>query len=165
MDVVEKILKSNYIFNNILITFWSRIIKVSHKSDMAIIWLDIWDSQSDMNTRELINRYFNVGSFIATVWGMNPGVSQYKKCWKWDHSTHSYRVQGSKCVKYNRLQLTEHHQQFSWYCKANSKTNSSRLETKLGELCSYSLRCLNCKGDHQADSNLYLFWRHCFNKE
>ena len=96
---------------------------------------------------------------------MNPGVSQYKKCWKWDHSTHSYRVQGSKCVKYNRLQLTEHHQQFSWYCKANSKTNSSRLETKLGELCSYSLRCLNCKGDHQADSNLYLFWRHCFNKE
>ena len=37
LDVVEKILKSNYIFNNISIASQSRIIKVSPKLDMAII--------------------------------------------------------------------------------------------------------------------------------
>jgi len=40
-DIVEEIIKSNYIFNNIMIVFRPHIIKVSPKSDMAIIWLDI----------------------------------------------------------------------------------------------------------------------------
>ena len=38
---VEKILKNNHIFNNIVLTFKPRIIKVSPKSDIAIIWIDI----------------------------------------------------------------------------------------------------------------------------
>ena len=41
LDIVEKILKNNHIFNNILIASCLRIIKVFPKSDMAIIWLDI----------------------------------------------------------------------------------------------------------------------------
>jgi len=42
LEVVEKILKNNHIFNNnILLASRPRIIKVSLKSDMAIVWLDI----------------------------------------------------------------------------------------------------------------------------
>ena len=75
-DVVEIILKNNYIFNNILIASQPRVIKISSKSDMAIIWLDIWDMQSGTNTRGLINRCINIGSFIAIVYraNMNLGV-------------------------------------------------------------------------------------------
>ena len=40
-EVVEKILKNNHIFNNILLTSRPRIIKISPKSDIAIVWLDI----------------------------------------------------------------------------------------------------------------------------
>jgi len=40
-DDVEKILKSNYIFNNIILASKPRVIKVSPKSDMSIIWIDI----------------------------------------------------------------------------------------------------------------------------
>ena len=69
LDVVEKILKNNHIFNNISITFRSRVIKILPKSDMAIIWLDIWDTQSESKVKELINRCFNIESFIAIVWG------------------------------------------------------------------------------------------------
>ena len=47
-DVVEEILKRNHIFNNIILVLRSHIIKVSPKSDMAIIWFDIWDIQSIM---------------------------------------------------------------------------------------------------------------------
>ena len=81
---IETILKQNHIFDNISFTSKPRVIKVSPKSDMAIVWIDIWDVQSGLNAKMLINRCFNVGNYIATIWGanMNPGVSQCKNCWK-----------------------------------------------------------------------------------
>jgi len=77
---VESILKVNHIFNNIVLTSKLRIIKVLPKSDMAIIWIDIWDMQNSSNMKKIINRCFNVRSFIAIVHStnMNPGVPQYK---------------------------------------------------------------------------------------
>jgi len=68
-DDVESILKSNHIFNDIVLASKPRIIKVSPKYDMAIIWIDIWDTQSGSNAKKIINRYFNVRSFIAIVQG------------------------------------------------------------------------------------------------
>jgi len=41
---VESILKVNHIFNNIALTSKLRIINVSPKSDIAIIWIKIWDT-------------------------------------------------------------------------------------------------------------------------
>jgi len=40
-DIIENIIRSNYIFNNISIASCPRIIKVSPKSDITIIWLNI----------------------------------------------------------------------------------------------------------------------------
>ena len=67
LDIVEKIIKSNHIFNNIAVASKSCIIKVSPKSDMAIIWLDIWDVQSGSKAKGLINRCFNVENHIITI--------------------------------------------------------------------------------------------------
>ena len=66
-NVVEAIIKKNHIFNNIALALRPWIIKVSSKSDMAIIWLDIWDVQSGNKVKGLINRYFNIGSYINTI--------------------------------------------------------------------------------------------------
>ena len=164
---IENILKQNHIFNNISLASRPRIIKVSPKSDMAIVWIDIWDVQSGRNAKLLINRCFNVGNYIATVRGatMNPGVPQCKNCWRWGHSTFSCCIQGAKCVKCYGPHKSEHHQEFGWCCKANAKTNSPRLETKKGKPCPHSFKCSNYKGDHQADSNLCPFWKHRFNRE
>ena len=81
---IELVLKQNQIFDNILLASKPRIIKVSPKSNMAIVWIDIWDVQSGSSAKMLINRCFNVGKFIATICGanMNSGVLQYKNCWK-----------------------------------------------------------------------------------
>ena len=81
---IESILKQNHIFDNISLVSKLKVIKVSPKSDMAIIWIDIWDVQSGHNAKMLINRYFNVGNYIVTIRGanMNPGVLQCKNCWK-----------------------------------------------------------------------------------
>ena len=81
-DVVEKIIKKNHIFNNIILASRSYIIKVSPKLDMAIIWIDIWNVQNSNKAKDLMNRYFNVGSNIMIIKGanMNPNILQCKNC-------------------------------------------------------------------------------------
>ena len=52
---IENILKQNHIFDNISLASKLRVIKVSPKSDMALVWIDIWDVQSSKNAKMLIN--------------------------------------------------------------------------------------------------------------
>ena len=112
---IENILKNNHIFNNIILASKPQIIKVLPKSDIAIIWIDIWDTQNGSNTKKIINRCFNVGSFIATVHGanMNLGILQCKNCWKWGHMAGVCCIQEAKCVKCNRSYLTAYHCHFA----------------------------------------------------
>ena len=42
-EEVERILKSNHIFNNIILASKPKVIKVSPKLDMSIVWINIWD--------------------------------------------------------------------------------------------------------------------------
>ena len=151
---IENIIKQNHIFNNITLASKPRVIKVSPKLDMAIVWIDIWDAQSGTKAKDLINRCFNIGLFIATIRGTNanPGVPQYKNCWRWEHSTFSCRIQGSKCIKCNGPHKLENHHEFGWYCKTNEKTNPPQLETKKRKPCPHSFKYLNYQGNYQADS-------------
>ena len=102
---VEGIIKQNQIFNNIVLASKPRVIKVSPKSDMSIIWIDIWDVQSSSKAKSLINRCFNVGRFIATIQeaNMNPGVPQCKNCWWWGHATISRALGMSSAIALTRL--------------------------------------------------------------
>ena len=59
-DIIESIIKSTYIFNNIVFDLLSSSYQGISKSNMAIIWINIWDSQNYPNTKCLINRYFNL---------------------------------------------------------------------------------------------------------
>ena len=158
-DDVEKILKSNHIFNNIVLALKPRIIKLSPKSDMSIIWINIWDAQSGSKAKCLINRKFNVESFIATIHGtnMNLGILQCKNCWKQGYSTSVCRIQDAKCVKCNSAHQTIHHHEFVWCCQANNKNILPRLEIKKGKPCLYTFKCSN--------STDYPFWKHHFNKK
>jgi len=79
---IETVLKQNQIFDNITLASEPRVIKVSPKSDMSIVWIDIWDVQSSSNAKMLINRCFNIRRHIVTIReaNMNPGVPQCKNC-------------------------------------------------------------------------------------
>ena len=79
---VKLIIKQNHIFNNTTLVSKLRVIKASSKSDMAIIWIDIWDTQSGAKAKNLINWCFNVGKYIATVRGANTNIRipQCKNC-------------------------------------------------------------------------------------
>jgi len=84
LDEIENVLKNNHLFNDIVLTSKPRVIKVSPKADMAVIWIDIWDTQNGLNAKKVINQRFSIGSYIATVQSanMNPGILQCKNCWK-----------------------------------------------------------------------------------
>ena len=79
---IEEIIKQNQIFDNIVLTSKLHVIKVLPKSDMSIIWVDIWNVQSRSKTKGLINCCFNIGNYIATIRdaNMNLGVPQCKNC-------------------------------------------------------------------------------------
>jgi len=83
-DFVEHVLKETHLFNDMLLASKPQIIKASSKSDMAVVWVNIWDSQNGSSAKNIINYCFNIGRFIATVQGMNmnPGISQCKNCWE-----------------------------------------------------------------------------------
>ena len=69
-------------FDDIKLASRPKVIKVLPKSDMSIVWIDIWDHQSGSKAKCLINWYFNVGRYITTIReaNMNLGVPQCKNC-------------------------------------------------------------------------------------
>ena len=110
-DIVENIIKSIYIFNNIVLASCSYIIKTSLKSDIVVIWIDIWDSQNGLNAKMLINRCFNISSYITTIkaTSINSGIFQYKNYWKYEHTTFTCYIHSTKYPKCNRLYKLENH--------------------------------------------------------
>ena len=66
-DFVTSIIKVNHIFNNLLLVLKLQVIKILSKSDIAIMWLNIWNAQSSYKAKNLINRCFNVESYIVTI--------------------------------------------------------------------------------------------------
>ena len=82
--IIEKVIKETYIFNNIILVSKPRIIKTFSKSDITIVWIDIWDSQNKSKAKSIINWKFNIGWYITIVYGININfrVLQCKNCWR-----------------------------------------------------------------------------------
>jgi len=55
LDDIKNVLKNNYLFNDIFLASKPCIIKISPKSDMVIIWIDIWDMQNRAKAKKVIN--------------------------------------------------------------------------------------------------------------
>ena len=66
-EVVKGVLKDSHLFENVVLASKPRVIKVSPKSDMAVVWVDLWNSQSGSLAKNIINCCFNIGQYIATI--------------------------------------------------------------------------------------------------
>ena len=164
-DYIEGILVKSHLFKDMTLVSKPHVIKASPKLDKAVVWVDIWDSQSGSCVKNIINCRFNVERFIATVreTNMNPGVPQCKNYWKWGHSTLSCRSHVFRYTKCYGAHDTKHHREKAWCCMENKKTN--RVVTIADEPCPYIFKCVNCKGDHQADSYSCPYWHNRFNRD
>jgi len=83
-DDITNYLKNSDFFEDTTLAARPRVIKASPKSDMAIIWINIWDSQNSFKAKILINHSFHYSRSIATIRGtsMNPGIPQCHNYWK-----------------------------------------------------------------------------------
>ena len=66
-SIIETIIKSIHIFNDIYLASKLCIIKASSKSNIVVIWENIWNTKSSLKAKYFINRYFNIGNYITTV--------------------------------------------------------------------------------------------------
>jgi len=76
-DFIKGVLKEIHLFKNIMLASKPCVIKVFPKSNMAVVWVDIWDFQNDSLAKNIINCCFNIGQFVVTIQGtnMNPDIS------------------------------------------------------------------------------------------
>ena len=49
LDNIKEIIKASHIFNDLTLTSKLRVIKVSLTSNIAVIWIDVWNTQSRKN--------------------------------------------------------------------------------------------------------------------
>jgi len=55
LEFIENIIKTTHIFNNIKVASKPYVCKVSPKSDMAIVWINIWNLQNGSSAKKIIN--------------------------------------------------------------------------------------------------------------
>jgi len=53
--VIKNIIKTTHIFNDIKVASKPHVCKISPKSDIVIIWINIWDSQNESSAKKIIN--------------------------------------------------------------------------------------------------------------
>jgi len=44
LDIIKTVVKSTHIFNNIVLTSYPWVIKAFQKSDIMVVWINIWNS-------------------------------------------------------------------------------------------------------------------------
>ncbi|XP_006456656.1 hypothetical protein AGABI2DRAFT_45186, partial [Agaricus bisporus var. bisporus H97] len=81
-------------------------------------------------------------------------VPQCQKCWKWNHGTSRCRLNHQLCARCGQPHMTKNHTVFATCCGAARKK-----EDWTGE-CKHEIKCINCKGNHTADSTKCTYKRH-----
>ena len=54
-NIIKDILKELYLFKDVTLASKLYIIKVSPKSNIAVVWIDIWDFQSSSTAKNIVN--------------------------------------------------------------------------------------------------------------
>jgi len=54
-DIIEGVLRDSYLFKDATLASKPHIIKALPKSDKAVVWVDIWNSQSSSCAKNIIN--------------------------------------------------------------------------------------------------------------
>jgi len=54
-DIIEGVLKDSYLFKDTILALKPHVIKALPKFNKAVVWMDIWDSQSSSCMKNIIN--------------------------------------------------------------------------------------------------------------
>ncbi|EKM76152.1 hypothetical protein AGABI1DRAFT_15636, partial [Agaricus bisporus var. burnettii JB137-S8] len=125
------------------------VVRSKGSNDMAVVFMDVWDSKKGICTKNLVNKVYHIGGKLIKVEyaKQREFVPQCQKCWRWDHGTSRCRINHQRCARCGQGHMTINHDEFSTCCGAIRKEKQVKFVK-----CEHKLKCLNCKGKHTADS-------------
>jgi hypothetical protein len=149
-ELVAEAMKHHELVDNFVLPSPPRITRNTKDSDSCTVWFDLWDLQNGKWAVPLVNRHINIGGWTSTIWAtsMHPGVPQCHNCWRWGHPMHKCYAHVPCCPKCGGTHCLENHRSHGSCCKAHPKMNPPQEAMAPGEPCTYTFKCLNCKGDH-----------------
>ncbi|KAF7776747.1 hypothetical protein Agabi119p4_5140 [Agaricus bisporus var. burnettii] len=132
------------------------VVRSRGSKDMAVAFVDVWDSKTGSRTKDLVNKVYHIrGKLIKVEYArQREFVPQCQKCWKWNHGTSRCRLSHQLCARCGQPHMTKNHTAFATCCGAARKR-----EDWTGE-CKHEIKCINCKGNHTADSTKCTYKRH-----
>ncbi|KAF7768456.1 hypothetical protein Agabi119p4_7699 [Agaricus bisporus var. burnettii] len=132
------------------------VVRSRGSRDMAVAFVDVWDSKTGSRTKDLVNKVYHIrGKLIKVEYArQREFVPQCQKCWKWNHGTSRCRLSHQLCARCSQPHKTKNHTIFATCCGAARKK-----EDWTGE-CKHEIKCINCKGNHTADSTKCTYKRH-----
>jgi hypothetical protein len=137
------------------------VVKSRGSNDMAVVFIDVWDSKNGLRTKNIVNKVYHIGGKLIKVEyaRQREFVLQCQRCWAWSHGTSRCRINHQRCARCGQGHMTENHNQFSTCCGAIRKERGVN-----GVECEHKLKCLNCIGEHTADSSKCVYKRHQNNR-
>ncbi|KAF7779141.1 hypothetical protein Agabi119p4_3486 [Agaricus bisporus var. burnettii] len=132
------------------------VVRSRESKDMAVAFVDVWDSKTGSRTKELVNKVYHIrGKLIKVEYArQRKFVLQCQKCWKWNHGTSRCRLSHQLCARCGQPHMTKNHTVFATCCGAARKRKDWTGE------CKHEIKCINCKGNHTADSTKCTYKRH-----
>jgi hypothetical protein len=132
------------------------VVRSKGSNNMAVVFMDIWDSQNGINSRDLVNKVYHIGGKLIKVEYARPRefVPQCQRCWNWNHGMKVCRLNHIKCARCGAGHQIKNHNHYATCCSEIGKQTDNRVE------CAHKIRCLNCKGEHVANDKKCVYKRH-----
>jgi hypothetical protein len=132
------------------------VVRSKGSNDMAIAFVDVWDSKNGIRTKELVNKVYHIGGKLIKLEyaRQREFVPQCQNCWSWTHGTSRCRINHQQCARCGQPHKTENHDLFATCCGAVKKTADYTGK------CKHPLKCVNCKGTHLASDSKCVYKRH-----
>jgi hypothetical protein len=70
------------------------VVRSKGSNDMAIAFVDVWDSKNGIRTKELVNKVYHIGGKLIKLEyaRQREFVPQCQNCWSWTHGTSRCRI-------------------------------------------------------------------------
>ncbi|KXN85907.1 hypothetical protein AN958_10749 [Leucoagaricus sp. SymC.cos] len=132
--------------------------------DLAMVWFDVVNSQSDTSAKYLINMSFQFSLAFCPVQTAqsHTRVPVCQHCWYWGHSTYTCQSQAPHCPWCSGPHLEANHCLLASCCHGNPTANPPMLATIEGASCPHTAHCVNCGGEHSMSDCKCPYWQHCF---
>jgi hypothetical protein len=132
------------------------VVRSKGSNDMAIAFVDVWDSKHGIRTKELVNKVYHIGGKLIKLEyaRQREFMPQCQNCWSWTHGTSRCCINHQRCTRCGQPHKTENHDLFTTCCGAVKKTADYTGK------CEHPLKCVNCKGAHLASDSKCVYKRH-----